>query len=80
MRSRAVSRSYSKRMLRSWSGPAGQAAHCAHSAKRCVFSPTQVRLMYPASGTLLAVDVHEKGMKPLDDAVLDLAALEKAQA
>jgi N-methylhydantoinase B len=31
----------------------------------------------PASGTLLAVDVHEKGMKPVDDAVLDLAALER---
>jgi N-methylhydantoinase B len=39
-----------------------------------------VTLQYcPASGTLLAVDVHEKGVKPLDDVVLDLAALEKAE-
>ena len=30
----------------------------------------------PASGTLLAVDLHEKGTDPVDDVVLDLAALE----
>jgi N-methylhydantoinase B len=30
----------------------------------------------PSSGTLLAVDVHERGAKPLDDAVLDAGWLE----
>jgi N-methylhydantoinase B len=33
----------------------------------------------PASGTLLAVDVHEKGVEPVDDIVLDLGALEAAE-
>jgi hypothetical protein len=34
----------------------------------------------PATGTLLSVDVHEKGCAPADDIVLDLDALIKRTA
>ena len=34
----------------------------------------------PASGTLLSVDVHERGATPMEDTVLDLASLEQLHA
>jgi len=33
----------------------------------------------PVSGTLLAIDFHEKGTMPVDDVVLDLDALGRGQ-